>query len=128
MGRRVVWFFGEKILPLVVVAQCKAALVRQRQVLGKVSHRAKHFAQQLLEPQGAPSGQFFEVGVFQAQQSGVYRLWRARCRAVLAVTDGGVEAGAGFFLDFFQHRKEPPQAVGRVHVAEVEHGQKLLFK
>jgi hypothetical protein len=37
-GGGVVRFFGEKILPLVVVTQRKAALVGQRQMFGKVGH------------------------------------------------------------------------------------------
>ena len=112
------------MLTLVVIAQRKTALVGQRQMTGELVHGIEYFANQFLKPLGkARPIKFFQMRILQAQQGGEHRHWCAGSRAVIAVADGGVQPGAGFFLDFFQHRKEPPQPVGRVRVAEVSMGK-----
>jgi hypothetical protein len=111
----------KKALALVVVAEGEAALVGQIEMARKVGDAGHDFADQLFDLRRSAGIELAEVVVLEPQQRGEHRHRRGRRRAVVAVADGGVEAGAGLFLDFFQRREQPAEAVGGAGVVWIEH-------
>ena len=109
--------FAEKVLALVVVAERETALLGQAQMFRDVAQATLDFAEQTLEIDGAAAiGELRQMVILEAQQGGENRHRRAGSGAVIAFANGRVEAGAGFFLDFFQRREQAPQPVGRAGV------------
>ena len=113
-----------------VVAECKTRLIGQRQHAWREAvgiETAHDVADQFFPGDCQAAAELAEMVLGQSQQGGKHRRRRAGGCTVVAVTDGGIEAGAGVFLDFLQHGKQPAKPVARVGVVGIEHGQELLL-
>ena len=98
-----------------VVADGKASLVRQGQLRGKIANAVHDLANALFQIHRAPTiVQLGKMVVLQFQQGREHRHRRARCRAVITVTYGGVDPRISFLLDFLQHGEQPAQPIADV--------------
>ena len=123
-----VGFLGEEILGLVVVTDGKAALVGESEMRREVGYPAHDFANDAFEVY-ATSGvfEFGQMMVFETHQVSEYSDRGAGGGTIELVADGGVKAGAGFGLDFFQSGEEATEAVADVEVGGIEAHGDLFF-
>ena len=127
----VLGFARVECFSLVVVAQSELSLILEVEMGGEVRESIDNvlaedfpavfpFEGVLAADFRRPFGLCFtEVIWIHAKQAAENSPWRRRCACIEAVTDGGVDAGKGILLGFFENGEEPSQKIAGVDVGFV---------